>query len=335
MSKSSSYTRSTNNFPKTQKDIKQYNYDRYNFYKNLVNRDIDKTPLSLLLDSSLISATQNKKYSIKIIQCGDYYQVYRFDKEKLKKDNTKDILKNDYNKDWIYTDMLVAPKKYQNKPDRGLIEQKNIDRSKIQLQRLVKANEDEFKTFITLTFAKNIKDIKKANEKFRSWRTKIKSIYKDFRYVCVPEFQKRGAVHYHLLTNIEINKEYNYIRRNKKTKAILILPQKGKGCQYDVKYWPNGFTSVFSMYDINVVGYISKYMTKDIDNRLFGHRRYFYSNNLKRPNEIYLDLSIDKEFNILADIISNSKITYDNTYLDIFGGKVDFTEYKCNCEISP
>lgn len=153
--------------------------------------------------------------------------------------------------------MLVNTENYQNNPSRGVIEQKNIDRSKFQLQRLIKANEKEFKTFITLTFSDNVKDIKKANEKFNSWRTKIKSIYNDFRYVCVPEFQKRGAVHYHLLTNLEINKEYFYIRRNKQTKVKLILPQLNKKCQYDVKYWSNGFTSVFSMKNINVVGFLS------------------------------------------------------------------------------
>lgn len=226
--------------------------------------------------------------------------------------------------------MLVNTENYQNNPSRGVIEQKNIDRSKFQLQRLIKANEKEFKTFITLTFSDNVKDIKKANEKFNSWRTKIKSIYNDFRYVCVPEFQKRGAVHYHLLTNLEINKEYFYIRRNKQTKVKLILPQLNKKCQYDVKYWSNGFTSVFSMKNINVVGFLSKYMTKDIDNRLFGHRRYFYSTNLLKPNEIYIDLSKDNEFNIVADIMANCNITYEKTYLDMFGDIVDFVEFKAD-----
>ena len=37
--------------------------------------------------------------------------------------------------------MLVNTENYQNNPSRGVIEQKNIDRSKFQLQRLIKANE--------------------------------------------------------------------------------------------------------------------------------------------------------------------------------------------------
>lgn len=326
--KNNSYTRTSKKIPRTKEEIKQFYCDRYSYYKNLVINEIEKTPLSLLLDSSLITATQNKKYTIKVIQCGDYYQVYRYNNVRLRKDKTQEKIINTKNKEYIYTDMLISPKNYQNKPSRGVVEQKNIDRSKFQLQRLIKANEKEFKTFITLTFAENISDIKKANDKFRSWRTKIKSIYKDFRYVCVPEFQKRGAVHYHLLTNLEIDEYYHYTRRSKKTKAKLIVPQEGTKSQYDVKYWPNGFTSVFSMNNINVIGYLSKYMTKDIDNRLFGHRRYFYSNNLIKPNEIYIDLSNDSEFNLIADIMSNCNIAYEKTYLDMFGEVVDFVEYK-------
>ena len=43
-----------------------------------------------------------------------------------------------------------------------------------------------------------------------------------------------------------------------------------------------------------VVGYISKYMTKDIDDRLFGHRRYFYSRNLEIPKESFVDMDDPK-----------------------------------------
>ena len=41
------------------------------------------------------------------------------------------------------------------------------------------------------------------------------------------------------------------------------------------------------MKDINIIGYLSKYMTKDIDNRLFGKRRYLYSQNLVKPKTYF------------------------------------------------
>lgn len=299
---------------------------------------------ALLLDSSLITATQNKNVSIKIIECGEYYQVYQYNKPRLIKDKTIDkFTDKSYSIDLfknVDTDNLCKSKNLSRIDEPKFIEYKNIQRSKFQVQRLVKANEQKFKTFITLTFADNVTSIADANKKFAVWRTKIKSIYKDFLYLCVPEFQKRGAVHYHLLTNIDINKTYEYIRRDKKTSVQLIHNQKSPDGiihenQYDVKYWSYGFTSVFPMKNINVVGYITKYMTKDIDNRLWGKRRYLYSSNLKVPTTIYLDLMQDQDFLIYLDILNKCDKQFAHSYLTISGEDISFTEYKIRCDISP
>ena len=239
-------------------------------------------------------------------------------KTKTSKKRDKEI-DNDY--------LFKSKETYEKRNDLKMIEYKNINRSKFQLQRLVKSNEDKFKTFLTLTFADNITDVNEANKKFAIWRTKIKSIYKGFQYVCVPEFQKRGAVHYHLLTNLEINKTYKYTRRGKDLEAELIIPQDNKKSQYDVRYWPYGYSSVFSMQDINVVGYISKYMTKDIDNRLFGHRRYFNSYNLKIPREHIFEKDSADILYLLCKI-ENANVEYRKKYYDIYGNEINYVEYK-------
>lgn len=262
-----------------------------------------------LLDSSLIIPTKSKNYDIKIIQCGDYYQVYKLKNKKIIQDKNLELDIKKINTEYLH-------KKENIKIQDKIIEYKNIQRSKIQLQRLVKANEDIFKTFITLTFADNIKDIELSNKKFDIWRTKIKSIKKNFLYVCVPEFQKRGAVHYHLLTNLSIENDKN-----------IIMLQEGKKTQYDVKYWSYGFTSVYPMQDINVVGYISKYMTKDIDNRLWGKRRYLNSRNLKQPSIVYLDTDKLDEFIHYIDLLDYD-VTYKNNYLTKFNEEIEFVEYK-------
>lgn len=272
-----------------------------------------KHPGVLLLDSSLITATKFKYGDCKIIQCGDYYEVFHYKEGKLFRDKN---LEKDKDKYKIIINDLYKSKENIKKQDLKTIEYKNILRSKLEMQRLVKSNEEIFKTFITLTFADNIKDITEANKKFAIWRTKIQSIKKDFLYVCVPEFQKRGAVHYHLLTNLDIKENPN-----------IILTQKGKVNQYDVKYWSYGFSSVFSMKNINVIGYLSKYMTKDIDNRLFGHRRYFYSQKLKKPCMLYLNLDNIKDFKLLCDILDNNKV-YEREYYTKFGDKIVLNEYK-------
>lgn len=264
---------------------------------------------ALLLDSSLISTTKNKTYYFKIIDCGDYKQIYYYDNIKIKKDkNLEKHIDNDY---------LFKKQNINRKNEKQYIEYKNINRSKFNLQRLVKANEQEFKTFITLTFEENVTDIEVANRKFRYWRDSMQRVFKEFKYVCVPEFQKRGAVHYHLLTNLQIG-----------VHTDLIIPQTNKKSQYDVKYWNNGFSSVFDLKDMNVVGYISKYMTKDIDNRLFGKRRYFNSKNLLIPTEYYINCENDLEFEYILDIVNNYEEVYSNGYLDLNKEVVYFREYK-------
>lgn len=280
-----------------------------------------ETILPSLLDSSLIItypiSEPKKLYTKKVIVCGDYIQVYHHKEQRIKKDELWEKEKN-------INPMLneFIPRKNQRKNQKNelkVIEYKNVMRSKFKLQRLVKANEKEFKTFITLTFKENISDIKYANNCFRAWRTNISKKKKDFKYVCVPEFQKRGAVHYHLLTNLDIKKDNDIIKL-----------QENKKNMYDVIYWKHGFSSVFPMKDINVVGYITKYMTKDIDNRLFGHRRYLASRNLLKPKVMYLDDKSPRDKNYLDNLLLNSDIKYANNYVDYFGDEIVFLEYKKN-----
>lgn len=55
-------------------------------------------------------------------------------------------------------------------------------------------NYDSWKSFITLTFKEEVKDISEANKQFNTWRTavarKCKAHGIDFQYLGVPEFQK-------------------------------------------------------------------------------------------------------------------------------------------------
>lgn len=275
-------------------------------------RDTHVSLASLLLDSSLIKESKKICYQIKLIRVGEYYQLYYYNRLKIKKDKNLEEIKKK-----IDNDFLIKKDNYIDKPEKKIIEEKNINRSKFQFQRLVRTNESKFKTFITLTFKENITDVKEANYQFKKWVIAIRQLKKDFLYIGVPEFQKRGAVHYHLLTNLDIKENHN-----------IIIPQKNNKNCYDVKFWSYGFSSVFDVKNINVVGYMSKYMTKSCDNRLFAHRRYFYSRNLEKPEEFYLDTRKDFDFTLIADLLSNSNVTYENSYLDKFGDVIDFIELK-------
>ena len=75
---------------------------------------------ALLLDSSLISTTKNKTYYFKVIDCGDYKQIYYYNNLKIKKDkNLEKHIDNDY---------LFKKQNIDRKNEKQYIEYKNINR---------------------------------------------------------------------------------------------------------------------------------------------------------------------------------------------------------------
>lgn len=284
-----------------------------------------KHPAAPLLDSSLISKYEDVErriiYDVKIIHCGDTYQIYKFDKTRSKENKRdRDILPKVSIKD-IDTDNLYKPDRVEEvKP----ILLSNAIRSNLNCQRIAKANRDNWESFITLTFKENITDIVYANKIFNSWVSNVRKLKKDFKYIAVPEFQKRGAVHYHILSNLgkeDTNIVIPQKERTEKTKDLTTL--------FDVKYWSRGFARVdFIKGDYRkIYSYICKYMTKDIDDKLFGKHRYFNSQNLNKPREEFLDLSNERDLKHFNDIINNSSIDYSSQYKDIYtDSNIEFLE---------
>lgn len=200
-------------------------------------------------------------------------------------------------KDTKYKDLIVLDDDVKESK-KGRVAKKDLtDDSIIRLDSLARSRDllidyasnncDLWLSFVTLTFKDNVTDLDYANKKFNSWvlsmRRSCKKMGFEFSYLGVPEFQKRGAVHYHILCNVPCGSsliEYQKDTANNKK-------------MYDVKFWKHGFTSAFDIEKdtddkFNVALYICKYLYKDLDERLFGHTRVLKSNNLKKPNEYYL-----------------------------------------------
>ena len=285
------------------------------------NNKSKKELLSYILDSKLITETILKQYDIKFVDCGECYQVYYYQNKKIistKKDDTDLKLKKLKIENSIDNKEQKATNIIELK-DEKKIEDRNIIRSKLNCQRLAKANSKIWETFITLTIAENEQDIKKANKMLHSFTVQVRRIKKDFSYIAIPEFQKRGAIHYHLLTNISIDDDK------------LIFSQEDNPRYKHIKYWNKGFTNIEPIKDDikKVVGYISKYMTKDIDNRLFGHRRYLYSQNLSIPKESYINSDSEQEYDFFTKKIQDKKLIYENVYINPYdNSKVTFLEFQ-------
>lgn len=269
-----------------------------------------KNVCSLLLDSRLITRVRFDTYNMKIVNCNGYIQVYYYTNKKVR-NNIKNLdidnLKNN----------LTSPGKNttNDKSISSEIEERNIIRTRLNCQRLAKANSKDWKSFITLTYAENMQDVLKAKTDLNFFVKNIKKVYKDFKYIAIPEFQKRGSIHFHLLTNLS-------------SESILIYKQIDNKKYYHIKYWNKGFTKVdFLKNDIKkIIGYISKYMTKDCDNRLFNIKRYTSSQNLIKPIEEYIDTTSINN-NYINKILKNKELIYSNTYLDNENNEVCFLEY--------
>lgn len=206
-------------------------------------------------------------YDLKIYKYSNgTYKIIRYSKpiiRNIEKTEEDEITSND-----------TIPEKLE-RDSNGLIREDNLNRSYWHLVEMALENAPHFKTFWTLTFAENITDLTIANKHFNSFIQAVKHHYPQFMYLCVPEFQKRGAVHYHLMTNLTTNEQ------------LVIEKQKGKKNMFNIKQWKHGFTSVFDLNltdeKFSVAAYMTKYFWKDVDSRLFGRKKILASKNLKKP----------------------------------------------------
>lgn len=197
--------------------------------------------------------------------------------------------------------------------------EKVINRAKRDLRRLINSNVNQYgdeitPKFVTLTFEENITDVRTANYEFTKFIKRLN--YRMFgekkailKYSVVPEFQKRGAVHYHV---VFYNLPY--------LKADLLS-----------EIWGNGFIKVNKLKNVDNIGaYVTKYMSKEAsDERLEGEKLHFSSRGLYKPVE--LNNVEDKEIVESLEgslLLSNLKFfsQFSNDYL----GNVDYYQFNMN-----
>lgn len=223
-------------------------------------------------------------YNTRILLYGNKAQVKQYSKTlyRLKKGMEQDKVKE------LTPTEKQTPKTHENRDIRD----DSISRTMQKAEVIIECNKELWKTFITLTFKDNITDLTDANKEFNKWTKSILRVKKDFKYFCVPEFQKRGAVHYHMFTNLDVDTE---LIPKREVKELYNSEKKSttKLEYYDIKYWNNGFSSAFDIVNgvdenFKLVSYMAKYMYKDIDNRLFARKKILYSQGLKKGKEILL-----------------------------------------------
>lgn len=155
----------------------------------------------------------------------------------------------------------------------------NLITARSRIRRLINTNKAAWGSrlkFITYTFAKNISDLKEANLMWAEYMRRMRTEHGPMKYLAVVEFQKRGAIHYHVLF---FNLPFIYGIKEKLSKM-----------------WGHGFVKVVTVQSVRNIGaYVSKYLQKEImDTRLVGEKAFFCSKGLKQPREYRAEGSIAK-----------------------------------------
>jgi hypothetical protein len=148
----------------------------------------------------------------------------------------------------------------------------NARRASMAFRRIVASNLDghSLPLLITLTYRDNLTDLSTAYRHLTAFIQSLRRRYgKAFAYVVVPEFQKRGAVHFHTLF---WGLPENLLPMERKTRTLAQI-------------WGHGFVYI-KQTDGNerLAFYLAKYFTKAfVDPRLKNQKSYVASRNIKRP----------------------------------------------------
>jgi hypothetical protein len=235
-------------------------------------------------------------YDFKVVVSGKQVELYKYKKNVWREyeTNKEDMLKKEPKQLDLFEQEKIKKQRIQF----------SINRTKTEIRRLVNSN-PQLNKFMTLTFAKNITDLKEANYIFNQFIKRITYRNPNFEYLAVPEFQKRGAVHYHVLCNLP------YIEMD----ALEYV-------------WRNGMVNIRQVGKVNNLGaYMSKYLGKELfSGRMFGKKKFFRSQNLNNPIELIGWLAqkfVEKFLALLTPV-------FEKVFQSEWIGEVEYFAYTLN-----
>ncbi len=228
-------------------------------------------------------------YNVKIIETPTSIEVWEYlDKPvihtvKTEKEKKKELDIQEYKEEKNASEHYDALKR----------KQKHYENMRWVLARIIDCNFDDKTKFMTLTFKENIDDVAYTNYEFNKFIKRLNfylynSKKQQLKYLAVWEKQKRGAIHYHVIFF-----DFPYIKHE-------ILQ----------KVWGHGFIKINKV-DVdskdNRGRYVSKYFSKNIDERDYKQKAFFKSQNLKMPQIDYLKVEGCLDF-------SNDNVVFTKTY---------------------
>lgn len=239
-------------------------------------------------EAKVINQKIIKSSSLRLVVCGDQYELYSYAQP-----YHFNFPPNPRPFGGQIDDKVIIEAEQQGRRDS------NLHACRQRIRRVIDSNAGQYgqlTKFITLTFKENEQNLSRANKEFGLFIKRLNHRFKlRSRYTAVVEFQKRGAIHYHVLF-------YNvpYIES--------IAPK-------IQEIWGLGNVDVKAIHHVRNIGqYVTKYLQKEVfDIRLAGEKAFFNSKGLKQPIELKHEKSIANFLDkcILEGIASK---TYRSTY---------------------
>lgn len=228
-------------------------------------------------------------YNVKIIETPTSIEIWEYlDKPviytvKTEKEKKKELDIQEYKEEKTASEYYDALKR----------KQKHYENMRWVIARIIDCNFDDNTKFMTLTFKENIDDVAYTNYEFNKFIKRLNfylynSKKQQLKYLAVWEKQKRGAIHYHVIFF-----DFPYIKHEDLQKV-----------------WGHGFIKINKV-DVdskdNRGRYVSKYFSKNIDERDYKQKTFFKSQNLKMPQIDYLKIEGCLDF-------SNDNVVFTKTY---------------------
>lgn len=250
----------------------------------------------------------------KVISSGNVIEVYEYEKDTIKdipngndekyNQYEKMVLGNDEN-DWIHEKVDRTDERRK----QTMREARNLTR------RLALMNFKGGDTFLTLTYAENMQDIDKADDDFKKFMKRLRYRSKQkIKYMAVREFQKRGAIHFHVICDWRVTAgDEEHLKELERWVGETV--------------WGHGFVDIKIMDDgvDNIGAYLIKYMTKDVSHEAFkGHKAYLCSKGLDRPMEYRGEQA---EAILEAYGLMDKKEVFTNSYISEYLGQIVYKEY--------
>ena len=183
--------------------------------------------------------------------------------------------------------------------EKDLEKRRNLWKVRTKIKDYCLSN--DFTYFWTLTFSEDRSDDGLCFKKLSKWLELMRKKYGRFNYIFIPERHKDGSIHFHGVTGGFGG-------------SIVYSGVKHKGKKvFNCLDWIYGFTTLSRIRSKKkCANYISKYVTKDLDQGIVGKgkKKYWSSRGLRLPVVEYssLDLSAGLEPDYENDVCLIYKI---------------------------